>query len=463
MTALLRLRLTILRRRYGSPLEAVVLLGLCWLAWIGGGAAAGRNLPPAWAALAFSLGWAALAAALAFLLRRQLYAAREIELLLPAGVTARALVGVRAVEASLLALAATAPGVSCAAGYAAALELPPALWATALWWLAGGVALAATSLLLAWALAGGPLGAALGAAALGGLGWLGVAELGPGRWLGAAFAGDGVSLAVTAGAAALAAGVALLLVPLGAAQRRARSRKVSGRASAGLWTLAGWLTRPLPGPVGALVRRDLIVLARGGFPRGRVIACALPLALLLLPVAGSDPTLEGWQLSLMTLMFVGVLGTAAGFLFGVDLPRARERWRQLERVQPVSGGSVLLGRWALAAAYAALLATIAVVWVARVEAAPPWPRVALGAALLTLVTSFDAVAFGLRCEARNSLVEATGYPLRGGVVAVGFALAAQVHPLWVGLYPLLGFAAEARRATVLWLRAECTTDHQAAA
>ena len=43
------------------------------------------------------------------------------------------------------------------------------------------------------------------------------------------------------------------------------------------------------------------------------------------------------------------------------------------------------------------------------------------------------------------------------------ALAAQVHPVWVGLYPLLGFAAEARRSAVLWLRAECISDHQAAA
>ena len=88
---------------------------------------------------------------------------------------------------------------------------------------------------------------------------------------------------------------------------------------------------------------------------------------------------------------------------------------------------------------------------------------AAGAALLALTTSFDAVAFGLRCEARGSLVEATAYPLRGAVVAVGFALAVQVHPLLIGLYPLLGFVAEARRAAALWVRAEVSTDHQAAA
>ncbi|MEZ6186973.1 MAG: hypothetical protein R3F62_18440 [Planctomycetota bacterium] len=462
MTALLRLRLSILRRRYGSPLELVVLAGLCWVAWVAGSAAAERGLPPAWASRGLSAGWLALAGALSLIQRRQLYTARELDLLLPSGVSARQLVALRGVEGALLALAGTALPVACAAGYARAqgLSLGPAI---AGWWLLSAPLLAALSLLGAWALAGG-----LGARAAGVLAAAGVAALallgpGPGPALGSALRGELLGLGTTGGAAALLAALALLVVPRGAAERRARGRRVRGQASPLLWRLAALPSRLLPASVGALVRRDLVVLARGGFPRGRLIACLLPAALLLLPVAGSDESLEGWQLSLLTLMFVGVLGTAAGFLFGVDLPRAREGWRLLERVQPLSGGAVLLSRWALAATYAMGLTAVAVAWVAQAEGAPPWPRVAAGAALLTLATTFDAVAFGLRCEARGSLVEATAYPLRGGVVAVGFALAAQIHPLLVGLYPLLGFAAEARRSAALWLRAECTSDHQAAA
>ncbi|MCA8922809.1 MAG: hypothetical protein KDD82_13425, partial [Planctomycetes bacterium] len=180
MTALLRLRLTVLRRRYGSPLEGFVLLGLCGLAWVGGGAAAGRKLPPEWAGVAFSLGWLGLAVAFGFLGRRQLYTARELALLLPAGVSSGALVTARGVEATLFALAASAPGVSCAAGYASALELGLAGPATVAWWVIASLALAALSLLVAWGVAGGPLTQALTLAAVGGAGWAACVGLGAG-------------------------------------------------------------------------------------------------------------------------------------------------------------------------------------------------------------------------------------------------------------------------------------------
>ncbi|MBX3466328.1 MAG: hypothetical protein KF878_05450, partial [Planctomycetes bacterium] len=92
LRGVLALRARVLRRRFGSPLEVVALLVACAVAWRAGAHVGARGA--AW--LDPLLGAVLLLGAAAA--RSLLYAARELALLLPAGLTPRELAAVRGAE-----------------------------------------------------------------------------------------------------------------------------------------------------------------------------------------------------------------------------------------------------------------------------------------------------------------------------------------------------------------------------
>ncbi|RMG12219.1 MAG: hypothetical protein D6731_14325 [Planctomycetota bacterium] len=478
-----------MRRRYASPLEAVLLGVVALLAYALGKEAAAPLLRlqesagtplPELAAGAVLVLWALFGAGVA---RGLLHRARELALLVPGGLPPLALVRLRLVELSalnavlgLLPLALSL-GLRVGAGRGASpalllawVALAPALAGLGVVgaWLAGrlgrraSLALAACLACAAIAL---PVLAALPALrtkaalrplfAAGGL---------PGGIVLAASEGAPPAVGAVCGAAFLSLLAAQALGPRRfgedldrAVQRRTRSGSVA-------WRLLGPALRPL-GVAGALARRDLVLLFRGAFVRGILVLAALPLSLGIVWLLAREPGTRPWHLQLAGLLVAGAVASASGFLFGVDFPRARRGTLVLERSLPLDARSVLLSRWLLAAAYAALVtlavgACLALAPKASLsrQALPFLPR----GLLLGLVVTHHAVAYGLRSEARLDPAEAAAYPLNGAVVVVLFALGTWAHPLSALAYPVLwlGFVRSSLRR---WERAEVETLHEAAA
>ncbi|MCO5164956.1 MAG: hypothetical protein M9894_01125 [Planctomycetes bacterium] len=205
---------------------------------------------------------------------------------------------------------------------------------------------------------------------------------------------------------------------------------------------------------GALAARDLVLLGRGALPRGLVVLAALPLLAAAIVVgARGDRTLAPWLLELVALLVTGVLAAAAGFLFGVDLPRARRVQLVLERTSPLPGARVLRARAAAAVlgALPALLAAVAAVALdpdpARAELAP-W--VALKGLALVVCVAHDAAGYGLRGECAGDPALATGYPLRVAPLVAVLAVALLIHLALGVLYLLFGWYGEAARSARRW-------------
>lgn len=474
-SALVRLRGTVLRRRFASPLEAVLLAGVCGLSWVGGQELGerlgpGDDLLPAAGATALL---ALLAAAAAGLARRLLYGARELPLLLAQGLSVPQLVRLRLLELGAFAAVVVLPLAVALAG-AGLARGAPASPLLLLGVLTAPPAVAAAALLLAWlATANGPLGrVALAALAAGAAAaaWLAPAAVlggpaAPGAVLSGLARGEWSALAI---GAAEAAGL-LLLVDACAPLRLVRgldaaaSRDARDRPSA-VWAGLGAPARLLGRRAGALARRDLAILLRGGLPRGVAILLALPAGLLVVRAVQTDPTLEPWHLELIGLFVSGILASGAGYLFGVDLPRARIGQRVLERTHAVRARDALRSRWLPAAAYGGLLAVGVALAAQGGPAAPPGALLAAEGVLLALVVTHDAAAFGLRAEADADPAAATAYPLRAGVLVILIAGAmTALGPLAVLAYPLLGYLGFARSAMRIWELAEVRDDHQAAA
>lgn len=449
----LALRGRVLRRRFGSPLEAVALVVGCAIAW-----RAGSSLGPAVA------GWIDLPL-LALLVvgvaaaRRGLYVARELPLLLTAGLTPRELVLLRGVELAVGLGAGALPILALARGAAG-----PTAWP-----------LLAAAPLLALGLSGAAL--ALGAG-LGRLGTIGrvVAVLGAAGALLALGVGAAPPSPLARGLLELAGGApaplgplalscaalvaaALLLAPRGheAGLTRAALRDPSRRAP--VWrALAGALGGALGRAAGALLARDLVLLARGALPRGVVVVVALPVvAVLVLLGARTDRTLDPWQVELMALLLVGVLAAAAGFLAGIDLPRARRARLVLERTSPLTGASVARARVAggVLAGAPALLAAVVVLGLdpAPARAALALPVLAAGLLLLCCVVH-DAVGYGLRDECSGDPAAASAYPVRAAPLIVTLGVGLTVHPALGVLYVLFGWYGEVGRAARRWESAE---------
>lgn len=471
----LTLRWRIWRRRYVSPLEAVVLAVVAGLAFLVGRAAA-EQLERSLIAAAGTLTVAVALGAATSLARRALFRSRELALLLVHGLPPRDLVRLRALELSAALAAATVPLLAAAAGWAQASDAGPTP-ALALGLLVLPPALAGLALLAGWSLARAGRsarlvgGAALLLALLGGL----AAPEAARAVLGHPLAPGGALLDLASGrpglgllALAALGGAALLLadrlVPrgFGATLDRALPRRRPGGRAA--WRLLGWLSRPLGRQAGALVQRDLALLGRGGFVRGLLILAALPGSLAIVHVVQQDRQLQPWHLVLVGLLVTGVVGAAAGFLFGVDFPRARRGCLVLERTQPLRARAVLLSRWVPAALYAGAVAGGA----ALIMLGAPRPQLAAqaltflpGGLLIAAITSHHAVAYGMRGETQLDPAEAAAYPFNGAVVVILFALGLAIHPLAALGYVLwAGFVTSALRR---WERAEVETSHGAAA
>lgn len=483
LRAALALRFLVLKRRYGSPLEAVALGVVCLLAgWLGGKAA--TRISPQLAAAALSLGVFGLGVVGFRGAWQLLYRRKELVLLLANGLSHRGLIALRLCELSLglillsLPLLAGARGLLLGGG---ALTVSPALWLCA---LPVGVGSAGLGLVSAWAVARGSAGLrrVLGLGALGlliaamglasaqdvaGAGWLRALLVGawaPGPALVRVAQGQLAPLAAGAGLSLALALAALALAWRGHGERLDRSApRGAGRASLA-WVGAA-LAKAWPGPAGALARRDLLLVLRGAAPRAWFILGGLPLSLALVPAFASDTTLLPWQLRLATLLLIGSLAAAAGFLFGVDLPLTRRSRLILERTQALRAWQVLVSRWVCAGALASLLATgatLAVASLGQPKLAAEALTVLAGGLPLALLVTHHAVTFGLRGEAEANPAEASGYPFTGGVVVLGFALLLTFHWATALLYPLgwLGFT---RQAMVIWERSEVANLPEAAA
>ncbi|MBL4845412.1 MAG: hypothetical protein JKY65_07800 [Planctomycetes bacterium] len=476
MGAVLRLRLRILRRRYGSPFEAVLLLVVSLLAsWLLGKAA--TKIPTELLSAALS---AACLATLGVAIRAGwflLYRSKELVLLLTQGVERRTLVAARLIELSLGATLLLIPLLAGVRGFHVATvgtEADPFLW------LAGlllGPALAATGLLAACALASlssGPRRAltVLGVCSLfvlvgvspGGLQALLLGPLAPGPVLLGLAAGEGRILAPLLIATLALAFSSLALAFRGHEARRDRAAPRTGDRVGSPW-LARALRRLLPAPLGALAARDLTLVLRGAAPRAWLILFGLPFALALVPAFAADETIQPWQMRFAVLLLIGIMASASGFLFGVDLPLTRRGCMILERTQPLRGWQVHASRWGCAASYALLLTLGAAIIVARV----PRPELALQAGHvltsgvpLALLVTHHAITFGMRGEAEANPAEASGYPFTGGVVVLGFAFMLAFHWAAAVLYVMVwsGFT---RRALVIWERSEVADQPEAAA
>ena len=472
----LALRWRIWRRRFVSPLEGVLLAIACGVAWLAGGALGARiDDDGALLRTGATLATVAIALAATVMGRQGLFRARELSLLLAHGLTPRDLVRVRAVELlALLAVAAAPATLLLGAALGPRASAPGLLVASV---AALGLGLTGLALIAAWAWAAlGARTARLVPVAGVALAALGVALVPrplsllahpwtPGGALVAAAGGVwSVPLVLLAGAAGLLL-VAGFLVPRGFAARLDHAASRPGRASPLLWKAANLPGLLLGGQARALLRRDLTLLLRGAFPRGLVILALLPLSLFILHAAPADPRISAWHLELIALLLTGVVSAGAGFLFGVDFPRARRARLVLERTQPLRGRPVLLSRWAPAVGYTSLFAAAAAVVVANAPRAPLTAaagEVLLGSALMGLIVSHHAVTYGMRSETRLDPAEAAAYPLNGGVLVILFALGLLISPLAALAYPLIWFqfAADAVRR---WETAEVELVHQAAA
>ena len=469
--AALRLRLKVLQRRYGSPLELVLLAVTTGLAlWLGRKLA--LRLSGEWPAAALSALLLAVALGLVGAGERALYRRRELTLLLAAGLGPAHLVRVRLVELALVLSLLALPALALAKGLLGATPSAALLWAAApiLGLVGSGWALSA-----GWAWAGLPpalrsllrgalflalLAAPLARDAL--LATLGH-PAGPGGALLALARGE---LARSLPWLALLAFVPLALALAGRGYG-ARLDAAAPRPSrtAGGWRALAALTAPLGQQAGALARRDATLILRGGFWRGALILLALPLAVALVPAIARDPETNGWQLRMAALLTIGVASAGAGFLFGVDYPFKRRAQLLLERTQPLAPRQVLRSRWAPAGLYAAGLALAAAALVAQAER-PALAReafaVGLGGVLLALIVTHHAVTFGMHGEAEAHPAEATGYPFHGGTVVVLFGIALALHWAAAIAYPLLwrGFTLMALKR---WERAEVLAGHGSAA
>ncbi len=472
----LALRARVLLRRHGTPLEGVLLLGTCGLAWLGGDARAKRLAVSgvAHAGVVAPLVGAALVGlvvVLAALARHLLVSARELVLLVPAGVEGATLVRLRAGELAAAAALGLLPLVALAVGASGGVAgAPLALLALALLApAAAGVSLC-VGLLLARLAPGARvgLGAALLAGALGllvlaGEGQLGVRPIASralavlGGWLVGPAAGDLAPLAapVVVGLGLLALGLALGPTGLDAAVSRAAPRDPSAR---GRWPAALHAAlRPVAGDAAAaLLARDLALIARGALPRALVILAGLPvLATLVLLAARGDETLDAWLLRFAALLVAGVAACGSGFLFGVDLPRARRRGLILERTTPVHAGAVARSRALPAALHALLVVGLLSAVVATdpsAERAEEWSAVLLRGALLALLVVHDAVAHGLGSEAAADGAAAATYPLRAAPLVLALAVSLVVSPLGALVYVLLGYVGHARAQARRWTR-----------
>lgn len=474
--AALRLRLLVLKRRYGSPFEAVLLLVVSLLAsWIAGKAA--TRVAPELLTAALS---AACLVFVGFSIRagwHLLYRSKELVLLLTQGLERTALVRLRLLELGLALTILLLPLLAAARGLhvvATNTEASPALWGAA---LLLGPSLAACGLLGAWLLASLPRRARNLLAAsilLGGAGLalafppvvrtllLGIGSPGPAL---AALAKGDLSPLLVVGPLALGLVFACLaLAWRGHGDRLDRASPRSGGRVDSAW-LSTPLRRALPTPLGSLVARDLTLVLRGAAPRAWVILFGLPSALALVPAFAGDATLLPWQLRLAVLLLVGIMASASGFLFGVDLPLTRRDCMILVRTQPLRGWQVLVSRWICAGGYALVLAGVATGLVAglpRPELAAEALNVLIGAVPLALLVSHHAVAFGLRGEAEANPAEASGYPFTGGVVVLGFAFLIAFHWALALLY-VFGWAGFTQRALVIWERSEVADQPKAAA
>jgi hypothetical protein len=401
-----------------------------------------------------------------------LYRRRELVLLFVAGLGPKDLVRLRAVEMSVVATLLSLPLLSAVAGLGS--QRPsPLLWAAA---PVLGLSLGGWALVSGWAWAGLSVGVRrLVVLALGVLVVLGVANLRVvGPWLGQAFTPGAALLALGRGELATAwpwgvgaivlgvAGVSLAGLRYGERLDRAAPRP--SRATGG-GRLLGVLLRPLGQQCAALARRDILLIARGGFLRGALILLFLPASLVVVPLAAEDPQLTGWQLRLAALLVTGIVAAGAGFLFGVDFPFTRRQQLLLERTQPLEARAVLRSRWVLAAGYAAALAFAISGLVALQERpvlAREAPGVLLAGLLLVAIVTHHAIAFGMHGEAEAHPAEATGYPFTGGTVVVLFGLGLTAHWSLAVLYPLMwgGFTGRAMRR---WEQSEVLAGHGAAA
>jgi hypothetical protein len=477
--AALALRWTILRRRYVSPLEVVVLLavsGLCFAV----GKEGARIVPPPWVDAGLSVAISVWVAAQLGVARRLLYGARELALLVPSGLPPRTLVRLRLLELVALNAVACVPAMAFVVGarVGAARAVSPAL---ALAPLAFAPACGALALLGGWLDRAARL-VLLPALALCGLSF----ALAPARFVAVAAhpllpggaltgladgraAGAGLWLGVSLAAVLLA----LSLVARGFARGLDRAGKRPVGRHRAIEPALRALLAPLGAQAGALLRRDLLLVARGGFWRGVIICACMPLALAVVPVLGGESATSPFQLQLASLLVCGVISAGAGFLFGVDFPRARRDALLLERTQPVRARAVLLSRWVPAALYGVLVAGACALLVANLDVlhgeafthtrllrqAGP---VLFSGSLLALIATHHAVTYGLRSESQLDPTEAAAYPLNGGVVVVLFAFALALRP-WTALaYPLLWFTFT-RRALRRWETAEVDAPHQAAA
>lgn len=456
----LALRARVLRRRFGSPLEAVAVVAATAIAWRVGahvGAGAAVWLDPVLAAIV------ALAAGGA---HRLLYASRELVLLLPAGLSPRLLVVVRLAELSALLLAALLPVLGLAAGIAGTTS--PALVAAA---LLLGPAVAGAALLV---------GAALGRVGSGGRAVAGVLALGAIAAIAAAATpspiaralldlarGDLPALARLALLAGALATAAVALAPLGHEAGLTRAALRDARRRPPLWRALSRVAAPLGRDASALLARDLTLLLRGALPRGLVVLGLLPLlAALIVRGARADEALAPWLLELVALLVVGVSAAATGFLFGIDLPRARRAQLVLERTSPLRGRRVARARSA-GAALGALPVVVAAALLVALDQDPERAAMALvvvaeGLALVLCVVH-DAVGYGLRAECAGDPAVAGGYPVRAAPLVVAMAVGLAVHPALVLLYPLLGWYGEARRAAERWELEEVAPERAQAA
>lgn len=451
----LALRAQVLRRRFGSPLEAVLLLVAAAIAWRLGP----RLLPWVDAALVALVLLGGTAA------HRLLYGSSELALLLPAGLDARALVRLRAVELGALLGATLVPVAALLAGAVGpeglvALGLLPGLAGAALLvgWTLGrlGPRGRVTALLLGLAAqvatiealrqgASGPVAAAA-------------------RSLGGGAPAPFVML-LLGGAGCLV--VALLVAPLGheSGLTRAALRDPTRRRST--WRALARGLAPLGRQSAGLLARDLTLLARGALPRGLVIIVALPVVAGLITTAvRADRSLTPGMLELVALLVVAIASAAAGFLFGLDLPRVRRAQLVLERASPLPGARVALARTAgavLAGAPAVVAVVVAVARDADPTRAAIAPLLLVEAVLVLACIAHDAVGYGLRAECTGEAGAATGYPVRAAPLVVALGVGVAVHPVLIVLYPLLGYAGEARASARRWERDEVQPERAGAA
>jgi hypothetical protein len=477
--AALRIRLLVLKRRYGSPFEAVLLLVTCLMtSWVAGKAATKIDHQLLDAAISVAclvyLGFALSAA------WHLLFRTKELVLLLTQGVSRAALVQLRLFELSLAMTLLLLPLLAAARGLHVIVvntEASPALWCGA---LLLGPALAATGILGAWLLASfGPrarkvfaVAAVLGAVALAffvpeGLRAALLGRGAPGPAFAALAQGELLALQVLLPTTLVLIAACGVLAQLAARGHGPRLDRASPRS--GGRVRSEWLARPLrallPQPLGALIARDLTLVLRGAAPRAWLILFGLPGVLALVPAFASDASLLPWQLRFAVFLLVGIMASASGFLFGVDLPLTRRECLIVERTQPLRGWQVLVARWLCAGTYALALgagASACVTTLDKPELAAEALNVLLGAVPLALLVSHHAVAFGLRGEAEANPAEASGYPFTGGVVVLGFAFLIALHPALSLLY-VFGWAGFTQRALVIWERSEVADQPKAAA